>query len=935
MSIRSKLKMSSTFMLFTLVIVLAASFVGFSLIRNSINALTQKTTPYQIKALNQQRVFQEHANNFLSLTAVTNQNDFNIQAALCDKSLADLIKVSGEMAKMKGQAKADLSQIERITSEAKKMVLAKMKASGSMDMTQSSRSIGQKMAVSKQQMGLLDTQIRKLQHGTSQQLVQGIDYVMLTNMGVGDISYLRDGMKDIRVNAIRIPLLTDKKVIQSIKDDTTHTIKGILDLMESATELDETLVAEASKRLNAILKKIDGANGLAALQIQNLDAKDPEATSKIEALEAEINGDIAFLLPIVDKEIKLANDGLRKYSTSMGEGIENFTMTNTVLGYASVLALLNMTIESRINYSFNVVDKQVLEDNINLVANSFSQAWENSSKLKDALEKAKLKSQLEQLKDYNVSLRDVYAEYMGSNGVAIGLKNILALNQTLQQLNKDMKNLVDLQQKQSNKEVSNAGITQEKAIASLYSVANLTQLIMLIIGGVSIILILIFSARLLKSITKPLNHLVDVVKGVQADGAFSKRVTIETMDEIGEVAQAFNQMLETQQLAIAQISKSMSCISDGDFSCHVDIDVKGDLLLLKTAINKSITQLSSTMSALGEVLLALSQGDFNKDISVDLKGEYKKNVDAALETRNRLRLIIGEINDVMGAVSAGNLSLRVKEDARGDLETLKDSINKSVGSLSATIEMLVSLVQSVALSAEESALTVDQVANGSQEQVRAMEQIMNAVSQTTTSITEVTSNTDHASINAKNASSLVEISKKEMNDMKEIIIDISNNSLKINTITDVISEIANQTNLLSLNAAIEAARAGEHGRGFAVVADEVRKLAEHSSNSVKEIEALVSQAVHSSEKGVKSSERVYDNMNQVSEAVKTTDAMLQNIVTAMESTNGLMEEVSANVNQLKNVAESNAAAAEEITASVSELSDMAKKSHSELAQFKV
>jgi methyl-accepting chemotaxis protein len=170
--------------------------------------------------------------------------------------------------------------------------------------------------------------------------------------------------------------------------------------------------------------------------------------------------------------------------------------------------------------------------------------------------------------------------------------------------------------------------------------------------------------------------------------------------------------------------------------------------------------------------------------------------------------------------------------------------------------------------------------------------------------------------------------------MVEIVHGISENSQKINKITGIIEDIANKTNLLSLNAAIEAARAGDHGRGFSVVADEVGKLATVSAQNAKEIKQLIEKAVLDTDKAVKTVQEVAVEMTKIDGASSASNGFLQRISSSIEQQSSAVHEIAANLESLDNIARSNANASEEITASVMELAKIADSTRNSLSTFK-
>ncbi|CUS77264.1 methyl-accepting chemotaxis protein [Candidatus Kryptonium thompsonii] len=407
---------------------------------------------------------------------------------------------------------------------------------------------------------------------------------------------------------------------------------------------------------------------------------------------------------------------------------------------------------------------------------------------------------------------------------------------------------------------------------------------------------------------------------------------------------------------VEKIRHAAELVAQGDINVAIaDKSAEGndEIGSLMKSFNKMVENIKN----------AIEEVTSQREVAEKLRVEADEARKRAQEQQRYLEDQFRKISDVVESVANGDLTKEAVAEKDDEVGMLVKKLNKMINDLRVLIKEIIDSSNAVANSTSQISSSAEEMSAAVQDQARQISEVVSAIEEMSKTIIENAHQAERvAELARENSSSATEGSKavmstiEQMHRLAEVVRNsaqsvqiLGKSSTQIGEIIDVIEDIADQTNLLALNAAIEAARAGEQGRGFAVVADEVRKLAERTMKATKEISDMIKKiqndtnevvqimksGLEVAETGIRLADKANLALKQIVQNAEDVASLISEISRANKEQSRVSEDISKAVESISSIAEQTSAGVHQIAKAVDDLSKLTEKLRQIVMRFNI
>lgn len=880
MTIKNKLRLNIAIIFVMVLAVSLAGALGMLFVKDKLSYLTEKSTPYQTKAIELQRSIQSCTSDLIKVSISSNMNEYNSYTEQANKSLIDVKSTEEALKQLSSNSDDVSSELNSISDDIFGIIKDKIRAKEEADAA--NLIITQKLKNVSSGLKGMDMKIRALQQNRSSNLTSSLERTKDISSKLRDVEMLKSSFKDIQM------------VVSEV-----HSAKAKKSLLIAKGKLNSSVSKIAQNKYTKEIKGFEGdiktmvtkIEEVIKIQTSLLGTPNLEASAKYDSLYSSIGEQLSSLTLKIEQD---ANSATERYSLESENqntsSSQSNLATNTMADNAELVAL-GLTVEGLTMKLFTVrtiKDIDVIEQEI---TNLFVRISTVASRLEKSLVKLSAKNEMQVLRGTTGSLALVREMLLANDSVISKLKNYTQMQIKADEANQKLKEIVLKQSDKSKISVTAAQGEQATAVSKVNDIVQFSIMIIICIGIGAIVVSVLFGFMLIKQIS---SSLVATQEGLTAFFSYlsreshdAKLILLNTNDEFGVMVKQINQNIERIEKGLQEddiaISNAIEVVNKVKKGYVKNTRISGiasnpGINNLTSLVNDLLSEVEKSLEEINKGLLAYGDNNFAYVTNFEKEGDFGITI-------NEVKKLGQLLSQLMQTAMSNGLNLSQSSIA----------LKESVASISNAANLQAANLEETAAALEELTSNVASNAAKANQMASIAEEALNAT---------------------KNGSKLADNTVLAINEISKATTDI-------NEAITIIDNIAFQTNILSLNAAVEAATAGEAGQGFAVVAGEVRSLAERSAEAAHQIKLLVEQAKLKSNEGIAISNEMIQGFVSLNDKIRQTTELVSDVANANKEQMAGITQINDAVAQLDQMTQENAKVASESDEVADELLSMA------------
>jgi len=556
MTIKKKLYINMIVIASGFAILGGLSLIGMKFVQRNLYVLTEQSTPYQLKTLELHKTLQEHISNLLKVAYSNTMEDLSSSKSKAEKSVGKVEKAVQSLSALKGNGSSeDIKDLADITATMFNAIEKRIKAE------ESTRVIDRQMSAKLQDVAKklknLDESMKRHQKVSTDQLSSSNENVKRVYQKLKNTQYVSEAIKALKLSISEIQTAENKNEIVLAKN---HFIAALRVVTHSEITKSEGMTETAKSLINGasdIEKAVIGTNGLVDMKNLLISTPDEELKKRFGQTSKYVVQTMTQLSALMIAEVETATETFNNLNKGFNDSLTDSLTLGNIMALTNNLISDGLAIEGLIGRLFSIKTSSELNGIMSEIKKRFEAIDLIEGKIIKLLSSVNRAEELRLVKTAATSLHEVKDLLFSKDGVMENLQHALSVNKDAMALNNRLKSLVAQQGQEGEKGITIARGQQEKAMSKVNKVIHLSALLIAVISIGAVICGIIAGIWIYKSISMPLNNLVDISDRV-SQGDLLCGDNAGGNDEIGAVQKHLSKMVVSLREIIGQIKTTIS-----------------------------------------------------------------------------------------------------------------------------------------------------------------------------------------------------------------------------------------------------------------------------------------------------------------------------------------------------------------------------------------